>query len=153
MKRWLKYQTLKLMRTNGSASAVAKGFSIGLAIEMFTLPTAGLAFFLIFPFVYMLRGRMASALVGFIFGKIIYIPVAVLNERVGHWLLPEHFVVHFHGIPHWLNHLMTINLHLIVGGIIDGCILAFMMYLPVKKGLELLQQRRREKRRLQRMPT
>lgn len=151
MKRWYRYQLLKLMRTRGGAAEAAKGFSVGLAVEMFTLPTGGLAFLLLFPLLYLIRGRMSAALVGFVIGKIIYIPVAVVNERVGHWLLPNNFVIHIESFPHWINHLLTINIHLIVGGIIDGCILGFLFYLPVKRLLLHMQDRRREKRRLQRM--
>lgn len=147
MKRWFKYQAIKLVRTKGEVTAVARGFCIGLAIEMFTLPTAGLVFFLIFPSVAVLRGRLASAFIGFVLGKVVYLPFAVLNERVGHWLLPEHFAVHFHMLPDWLNQLLTINLYLIAGGIVDGCILAMMVYFPLKKVLLWVQKHRRDKRR------
>lgn len=147
MKRWLKYQFLKLIRTRGAAAQVARGFCIGLAVEMFTLPTAGLAFFLIFPLVYMMRGRLAAALIGFVFGKLIYIPVAVVNERVGHWILPMHWTVHAAALPDWLNRLLTINMNLIVGGMIDGVALALLLYIPMKQILLTMQERRRQKRR------
>ncbi|MCY9516651.1 DUF2062 domain-containing protein [Paenibacillus apiarius] len=151
VQRWCKYQALKLLRTSGGAAQVAKGFCVGLFIEMFTLPTAGLAFLLLFPLVYMLRGRVAAAFIGFVLGKVIYIPVAVLNERVGHWLLPSHWTVSFSVLPEWLNHVLTINMYLIVGGIIDGALLGFMLYFPVKQGLLFMQERRRQKRRWRRV--
>ncbi|WII36308.1 DUF2062 domain-containing protein [Paenibacillus thiaminolyticus] len=147
MKRWLKYQCLKLVRTRGAAGQVARGFCIGLAVEMVTLPTAGLAFFLIFPLVYMMRGRLAAALIGFVFGKLIYIPFAVVNERVGHWILPMHWMVHAAALPDWLNRLLTINMNLIVGGMIDGAMLALLLYIPMKQILLTVQERRRQKRR------
>lgn len=147
MKRWLKYQFLKLIRTRGAAALVARGFCIGLAVEMFTLPTAGLAFFLIFPLVYWMRGRLAAALVGFAFGKLIYIPVAVVNERVGHWVLPLHWTVHAAALPDWLNRLLTINMKLIVGGMIDGALMALLLYVPMKRFLLAMQKRRRDQRR------
>ncbi|MGG4395628.1 DUF2062 domain-containing protein [Paenibacillus thiaminolyticus] len=147
MKRWLKYQFLKLVRTRGAAEQVARGFCIGLAVEMVTLPTAGLAFFLIFPLVYMMRGRLAAALIGFVFGKLIYIPIAVVNERVGHWILPMHWTVHAAALPDWLNRLLTINMNLIVGGMIDGAMLALLLYIPMKQILLTVQERRHQKRR------
>lgn len=147
MKRWLKYQFLKLVRTRGAVGQVARGFCIGLAVEMVTLPTAGLAFFLIFPLVYMMRGRLAAALIGFVFGKLIYIPFAVVNERVGHWILPMHWTVHAAALPDWLNRLLTINMNLIVGGMIDGAMLALLLYIPMKLILLTVQERRRQKRR------
>ena len=39
-KRWLKFKYLFLFRAKGGTAMAAKGFSIGLAIEMFTLPTS-----------------------------------------------------------------------------------------------------------------
>lgn len=146
MKRWLKYQFLKLVRTRGAVGQVAR-LCIGLAVEMVTLPTAGLAFFLIFPLVYMMRGRLAAALIGFVFGKLIYIPFAVVNERVGHWILPMHWTVHAAALPDWLNRLLTINMNLIVGGMIDGAMLSLLLYIPMKQILLTVQERRRQKRR------
>ncbi|BFH39456.1 hypothetical protein J6TS7_44010 [Paenibacillus dendritiformis] len=143
----MKCQFLKLIRTRGAAAQVARGFCIGLALEMFTLPAAGPAFFLIFPLAYLMRGRLAAALIGFAFGKLIYIPIAVVNERVGHWILPLHWSVHAAALPDWLNRLLTININLIVGGMIDGVLLALLLYIPMKQILLVMQVRRRQKPR------
>ncbi|WP_325049978.1 DUF2062 domain-containing protein [Cohnella faecalis] len=62
---------------------VAMGFAIGIAVEMFTLPTLGFAFVLIFPLVYLFKGNLPAALVGFVVGKVIYLPMAILNTMVG----------------------------------------------------------------------
>ncbi len=62
---------------------VAMGFSIGIFVEMFTLPTGGLAFLLIFPLVYLLRASVASALLGFMFGKVIYLPLMFFSSPDG----------------------------------------------------------------------
>lgn len=149
IKRWFKYQYFQLTRAKGGPSIVAKGFSIGLAIEMFTLPTAGLAFLLIFPSVYLFRASMAAALIGFVFGKIIYIPMAFINEKVGRLVLP-------HGIkgrlleilPDWLDVFIKLNLKLLVGGIIVGIALGLLLYFPVKWLLHLYNEKRKEKRLL-----
>lgn len=73
--RWFRYKYLQLTRAKGGPALVAMGFSIGIFVEMFTLPTGGLAFLLIFPLVYLLRASVASALLGFMFGKVIYLPL------------------------------------------------------------------------------
>lgn len=150
LKRWIKYKYLQLLRAKGGPSIVAKGFSIGLAIEMFTLPTFGLAALLILPLVYLFRASLPAALIGFLFGKVIYIPMAFLNRKVGARFVPDHFLegVHFHS--HWLNHLIHIlrnTIELIVGGMVVGVILGVILYFPMKKLLTVIMERRLEKRR------
>lgn len=97
---------------------------------MFTLPTYGLAFFLIFPLIYWLRASFAGALVGFVFGKVIFIPVAFVNSMVGGAVLPDHLRFRIPFLPHWLNHALLVNLKLIVGGVIDGVLLGALFYFP-----------------------
>jgi uncharacterized protein (DUF2062 family) len=148
--RWLKLKYFELMRAPGGPSCVALGFAIGIAIEMFTLPTYGLAFFLIFPLVYWLRASLAGALIGFVFGKVIFIPIAFINNMVGGWVLPSHFRLDLHFLPHWLNHILTVNLKLIVGGIIDGILLGFLFYFPVKYAIRYVADKRRDRRKQRR---
>jgi uncharacterized protein len=156
IRRWIKYKYLLLFRAKGGAAKVAIGFAIGLAIEMFTLPTLGLAFFLIFPLVYMFRASLAGALIGFVFGKIIYIPMAFFNNKVGGWIVPNHFKhwIHFNHwidfLPHWLKKMLYMNIKLIVGGMIDGVLLGILFYFPIKWLLEFYTAKRTEKRRLRR---
>jgi uncharacterized protein len=148
LRRWVKYKYLLLMRAKGGASRVAMGFAIGLAVEMFTLPTFGFAFLLIFPLVYVLKGNLPAALIGFVFGKIIYLPMAFLNAMVGGWMLPHHFHVHIPFLYHWVNRLISASLKLIIGGMINGAILGALLYFPIKISLEKYKNRRREKRKL-----
>lgn len=151
IKRWLKYKYTQLMRAPGGPSMVALGFSIGIFVEMFTLPTYGLAFFLIFPLIYWMRASIAGALVGFVFGKIIFIPVAIVNSMVGGLVLPNHLKFQIPLIPDWMNHLFLVNLKLIVGGIIDGMILGLLFYFPVRLAIQYVANKRKEKRKLRRI--
>ncbi|QHT60073.1 DUF2062 domain-containing protein [Paenibacillus lycopersici] len=153
IKRWLKYKYTQLMRAPGGPSIVALGFSIGIFIEMFTLPTYGLAFFLIFPLIYLFRASFAGALVGFVFGKIIFLPVAFINSKVGGAVLPHHLRVHISFLPHWLNHALMLNLKLIVGGVIDGLVLGAIFYFPVRLMIKYMADKRKEKRKLRRLST
>jgi uncharacterized protein len=148
IRRWTKYKYLLLLRAKGGPSIVAKGFSIGLAIEMFTFPTGGLAFFLIFPLIYLLRGSLAGALIGFVFGKIIYIPFAFLNKRVGAFVVPKGFKRYLiHHLPNWLSEIIRGSLDLIFGGMIVGAVLGIIVYFPILFLLKYHTHRRKEKRK------
>ncbi|MFD0673147.1 DUF2062 domain-containing protein [Cohnella sp. GCM10027633] len=151
--RWLKYKYLLLMRAEGGASMVAMGFAIGIAIEMFTLPTLGVAFILIFPLVYVLKGNLPAALIGFVIGKLIYIPMMYPNSKVGALVLPKHLVFDISFLPEWMNRLLLTNLKLIVGGMIDGIILGIICYFPIKMSINAFKARRKEKRKLTRAQT
>lgn len=149
-KRWLRYKYIGLIRAKGGASMVAMGFAIGLAVEMFTLPTFGFAFLLIFPLVYVLKGNLPAALIGFVFGKVIYIPMAFLNAMVGKWVLPEHFTVHIPFLYEWVNRALTTSLKLIVGGMINGTLLGAILFFPIRASLNAFKNKRKEKRKLRR---
>jgi len=148
VRRWLKYKYMMLLRAKGGASIVAMGFAIGLAIEMFTLPTLGFAFVLIFPLCYMLRGNLPAALIGFVVGKIIYIPMMYPNSKVGRLILPKHLSIHLPVVPEWFNHLLLSNLKLIVGGMVNGAILGLLCYFPIKYSLNAYKAKRKEKRKI-----
>ncbi len=146
--RWLKYKYILLLRAKGGASIVAMGFAIGIAVEMFTLPTLGVAFVLIFPLCVMLRGNLPAALIGFVIGKIIYIPMMYPNSKVGGWILPKHLSIHLPLVPEWINRLLLTNLKLIVGGMVDGALLGLLCYFPIRYSLNVYKARRKDKRKL-----
>lgn len=150
LKRWTKYKFLQLLRAPGGPSYVALGFSLGIFVEMFTLPTYGLAFFLIFPLAYMIRASLAGALVGFVIGKFIYLPMAVLNQKMGGYILPAHIRFEIPIVPHWMNELLLVNLKLIVGGVINGVILGSLLYFPVRMMIAFFADKRKEKRKKKR---
>ncbi|MBO9605552.1 MAG: DUF2062 domain-containing protein [Paenibacillaceae bacterium] len=145
--RWLKYKYLMLLRAKGGPSKVAKGFSIGLAIEMFTLPTFGTAALLIIPLVYMLRASLPGALIGFLLGKLVYPLFFFLNKKVGKAIVPEHFADYIHFLPNWLEKFIKGAVDLIVGGMVVGTILGILAYFPIKWMLEYYTHRRKEKRK------
>jgi uncharacterized protein (DUF2062 family) len=148
MKRWVKYKYMLLTRAKGGPGLVAMGFSIGLAVEMFTLPTAGLAFFLIFPLVYLFRASMGAALIGFVFGKIIYLPLTYVHLKVGGMLLPRgtrHTMLNF--LPDWMDVFIRSNLKLFVGGVVVGLALGILVYFPIKWGLQYYDAKRKDKRK------
>ncbi|WP_438446611.1 DUF2062 domain-containing protein [Gorillibacterium sp. sgz5001074] len=145
--RWFKYRYIKLLRAKGGPSKVARGFSVGIAVEMFTLPTFGLAAVLIIPLVYLLRASLPGALIGFVFGKIIYIPMAFLNRMVGDAVVPEAWHRAITHLPAWLGNIVSPALDLVIGGMAVGAILGLIMYFPVWLLLEWYTARRKERRR------
>lgn len=148
IRRWFKLKYLQLFRAKGGPSKVAIGFGIGLAVEMFTLPTMGLAFFLIFPFAYFARASVPAALIGFVLGKVIYMPMAILNSKVGAMIIPESFFEYLEFLPTLIYEFVHGTLKLIVGGIIVGAALGLISYFPIRYLLEFYQDKRKEKRRL-----
>lgn len=145
--RWLKFKFLLLMRADGGASMIAMGFAIGIAIEMFTLPTLGSAFILIFPLVYLLKANLPAALIGFVIGKLIYIPMMYPNSKIGALVLPNHLAFNIAFLSDWMNKLLLANLKLIVGGMINGVILGILCYYPIKISVNAFKSRRKEKRK------
>lgn len=129
---------------------VATGFAIGIAVEMFTLPTLGFAFLLIFPLAYLLRGNLPAALIGFVVGKLIYIPMMYPNSIMGGWVLPSHLAIHLAFVPEWVNRLLLTNLKLIVGGVIDGALLGLLCYWPIRMSIDAFKNKRKDKRKLSR---
>lgn len=146
-KRLVKYKYLGLLRAKGGPSKVSKGFSIGLAIEMFTLPTLGLAAVLIPPLVYLTRASLPGALIGFMFGKIIYIPLAFLNKQVGSLIVPASWYEHLGFLPGRLESVVKGALDLIIGGMVDGAALGLLIYFPMCLLLDWFARKRREKRK------
>lgn len=130
---------------------MAMGFSVGFFCEMFTLPTYGLAFFLIFPLVYLLRGSLAGALVGFALGKIIYLPLMYVHKAVGGWVLPSHMEMHLPLVGDKFNHMLLLNLKLIVGGIVDGLWIGALLFITVRSVLVYVKAKRKERRRMRRI--
>ena len=69
-KRKIRLDYLKILRTKGAPSQVARGVGYGIFIELIFFPTLGLAFFLIYPVNKYLKGHMGAAFAGFVFAKL-----------------------------------------------------------------------------------
>ena len=70
LKRRMRLDYLKILRTEGAPSKVARGVGYGIFIELIFFPTLGLAFFLLYPMNRFLNGHMAAAIAGFVFAKL-----------------------------------------------------------------------------------
>lgn len=151
MLRWFKLKFVQLQREKNGASIAARGFAIGLAIEMFTLPTFGLAFLLIFPLVYIMRASLVGALIGFVLGKVIYMPMLLINQAVGKWALSSdirHYILTH--LPPYLATPLRFSLELIIGGMMVGAVLGIISYFLVLFMLKFAANKRKEKRQRRR---
>lgn len=70
LKRRLRLDYLKILRTEGAPSQVARGVGYGIFIELIFFPTLGLAFFLLYPLNKFLKGHLAASIAGFVFAKL-----------------------------------------------------------------------------------
>ena len=61
---------LKILRTHGAPTQVARGVGYGIFIELIFFSTLGLAFFLMYPINKYLKGHMGASMAGFIFAKL-----------------------------------------------------------------------------------
>ena len=61
---------LKILRTHGAPTQVARGVGYGIFIELIFFPTLGLAFFLMYPINKYLKGHMGASMAGFVFAKL-----------------------------------------------------------------------------------
>jgi uncharacterized protein (DUF2062 family) len=143
------------MRSPGGARMVATGFSIGLAIEFITLITFGIAFFILFPLVKIFRGSLASAFVGFVFGKLVLPLCAPLGYEIGRALF--HF--HIHGFPFQdvvRMHFPGVHIQIVLekwltmflGMLLLGIIAGLVMYYPVYFLYSTFHKRRQLKRKM-----
>lgn len=153
LNRWFKHKYLKLLRAPGGPTAVARGFGIGLGLEFITLATGGLAFFLIFPLVWVTRSSLAGAMIGFVFGKLIFLPLLPITLDLGRSLLPLELankIIHYipHWFPRWLRHSLNQYIYILFGGAIVGGISGLVMFFPIRYMLQNFTAKRLEKRKL-----
>jgi uncharacterized protein len=150
--RKLKLQYLKLLRSKGAPSIVARSFSLGIFIEFITLPTLGTAFLLLYPLNLLLRGNFAASLIGFIIGKFMLPVFFVINMSVGNKLIGSQLQ---HHVNEHMNHFSLPDLWLLikhkgtaffVGSAANGLIVSLLCYAIVFYGLHLYRKKKESRR-------
>ena len=153
--RKLKYQYLKLLRSKGAPSIVARSFSLGMFIEFITLPTLGAAFLLLYPLILLVRGNFAASLIGFIMGKFILPLFFVLNMSVGNLIMGNELgqqaneqLDHASLSGFWsiLQFVKEKGIALFVGSLANGAVMAIICYILVFYGLQLYRKRKEARR-------
>jgi uncharacterized protein (DUF2062 family) len=119
---------------------VAMSFAIGVISEMLTIPTIGIVFVLMIVIVKWLKFRMTSALVGYFFTKIVYIPLAPLELKIGKTLLHENFDPLVHKWA-WARGVLHKDAELLLGAVIIGGVLAVICYFVIRQILVLRLKR------------
>ncbi|BAU29227.1 hypothetical protein DFP93_1176 [Aneurinibacillus soli] len=152
--RKLKYQYLKLLRSQGAPSIIARSFSLGIFIEFLTLPTLGAAFLLLYPLIRLVRGSFAASLIGFIMGKFVLPVFFVLNMSVGNFIVGKKLDhqhvnghLHHHSFLSAVQFVKEKGITLFVGSAVNGTVTAILCYILVFYGLQFYRKRK-EKRRL-----
>ncbi|MDB5053056.1 MAG: hypothetical protein JWM44_1106 [Bacilli bacterium] len=120
---------------------VAMSFAIGVISEMLTIPTVGIAFVLMIVIVKWLKFSMSSALVGYFFTKIVYIPLAPLELKIGKSLLHENFNPHAHKWA-WARGVLHKDAELLLGSVIIGGVLAVICFFVIRQILVLKLKRK-----------
>jgi uncharacterized protein (DUF2062 family) len=130
----------ELLNDPAGPHLVAMSFAIGVISEMLTIPTIGIAFFLMIVVVRWLKFSMTSAVVGYFFTKIVYIPLAPLEFKIGKSLLHENFDPHAHKWA-WARVLHK-DAELLLGAVIIGGGLAVICYFVIRQILVLRLKRK-----------
>jgi uncharacterized protein (DUF2062 family) len=129
--RKIKKNYYQLIRSKGATSIIARSFAIGIAVEFITLPTAGLAFLLLFPLIKLFRGVFSVALIGFVMGKIILPLFFVINYKVGELVIEKlgiTFATQETQQSFFLNLIGGKGLAYLAGSFVTGCIVAVISY-------------------------
>ncbi|CEH29786.1 hypothetical protein AM501_24605 [Aneurinibacillus migulanus] len=150
--RKVKYQYVKLLRSKGAPSIVARSFALGIFIEFITLPTLGSAFLLLYPLNLLIRGSFAASLIGFVMGKFVLPIFFVPNLSVGNMLVGSKFGAAAHG---HMGHMGLVALWefvkekgvaFLVGSATNGTIVAIICYALVFYALQLYRKKRENRR-------
>lgn len=131
----------ELLNDPAGPHLVAMSFAIGVISEMLTIPTVGIAFVLMIVIVKWLKFSMTSALVGYFFTKIVYIPLAPLELKIGKSLLHQNFDPHAHKWA-WARGVLHKDSELLLGAVIIGGALAIICYFVIRKILVLRLKRK-----------
>jgi uncharacterized protein (DUF2062 family) len=134
----------ELMNDPAGPHLVALSFSVGVLAEMFTIPTLGLAFVVMLVIIKLRKLSMTSALVAYFFTKIVYIPLAPLELKVGNLILDSDFDPT--GMKWaWLRILLHKDAELLAGASVVGSVLALIFYFVIKQILVLRLKRKARK--------
>jgi uncharacterized protein (DUF2062 family) len=155
-RRWIQLKYAHLMRTPGGPDIVARGFAIGIIVEFVTLPTAGLAFLLVFPLVWLTRSSLAAALIGYVIGKVLYLPLSPISYYLGsvalpgewRWWLVDRIESDLSFLPRFFQLALESNLFLLFGGLLVGLVLGAISFLLLRYFLRIQLRRRKVKRQL-----
>lgn len=145
-------QYLKLLRSKGAPQQIARGFAIGTWVEFIVFPTLGLAFLLLWPLNWLLRGNLAASFVAFVLWKMVMWIFIWPNTQFGHWLLGSQQVgekaskSEMKGWTAKLAFVQEQGMAFFVGSAVVGLIAAVLGYFLVLAALKTYHDRRERRR-------
>jgi len=157
--RRVRLDYLKILRTEGAPTQVARGVGYGIFVELLFFPSLGLAFILMYPLNRWCAGHMAASVAGFVFTKLFAwatIPPSIL---VGKVLIgsEKEFVFQSDTLAVTLDSLKRFYtegqlweflLAWNLGAAIFGAVLGLVGFVLARGGLRRFQERRRRRREL-----
>lgn len=151
--RKAKYEYYKLIRMQGAASFIARGFSVGLFIEFITLPTFGLAFLLLYPMNLLFRSSFSASLIAFVIGKMILPIFMLINLKLGNKIIGEPLkgqIAHNNeSWASWLAWMKQNGIAYFTGSAVMGAVMAIASYFLVYAGLQWYRNKRARRRVVQ----
>ncbi len=152
LRRRGRLQYLKLLRSQGAPQQIARGFAIGTWVEFIVFPTLGVAFILLWPLNWLLRGNLAASLVAFMLWKMVIWIFIWPNIQLGHWLLGSHQILEkttkaqMKGWDAKIAFLKEQGIAFFVGSALTGLIAAILSYFLVLVALKAYHDRRERRR-------
>ncbi|TCS84447.1 DUF2062 domain-containing protein [Tepidibacillus fermentans] len=149
--RKLKLQYLKLLRMKSAPSIIARGYAIGTFLEFLTLPTLGVAFFLLYPFSKIFRASFASSMIGYIVGKFIMLFFLYWNYSVGNMITKMKVSEQ---VSAEVSHFFTIDaikengIAFFIGSAVNGTIVGLVSYFLVYYLLVYYRWKKSKKRKV-----
>ena len=145
-------QYLKLLRSKGAPQQIARGFAIGTWVEFIVFPTLGVAFVLLWPLNWLLRGNLAASFVAFVLWKMVMWIFIWPNTQLGHWLLGSQQVVEkatkseLKGWAAKLDFVKQQGMAFFTGSAVVGLVAALLGYVLVLVALKTYHDRRERRR-------
>lgn len=143
-----RYLIHRLYRLPASPHAIAAGFASGAAVS-FT-PFLGFHFLLAFALAWIVRGNMLAAALGTVVGNPWTFPLILPGiYRLGVWLMgeqPRSWVFARLDIAEFVHELKGLLVPMTVGAIIPATLAWFIAYVPLKRLVARVQERRRARR-------
>ncbi len=133
--RRMKYEYYKLIRMKGAPSIIARGFSIGIFLEFITIPTFGLAFFLLYPMNLLFRSSFSASLIGFVIGKVLLPAFMLINFNLGNIIIGNPIQEHLENRMGWFAWVRQNLLVYLTGSAVMGMVVAVGSYFLIYLGL------------------
>lgn len=128
LRRLIKFNYLKLLRSPGGAGKVSRGFAVGFGLEIILPYTLYTGYALLYPLVLLFRASLPTAIIGNLLCKVTFLPwiLVPLGIKIGKYIpfsKPEHMSK---VIYKYLKTLIGLSTSAIITGIISYLVMYFL---------------------------